>query len=635
MGNASSSPPPPAPPVVQEADYPGSGKPSTIIPGKPVTPRSDGVSISKSQDCDQCNLEFVPGISTSSVNLTRVFGGVRTCGKFEADLAKVRAKEIAVRDFVGGIQSGQYLRKLNEKFCEEVRFPDDIVQKISTIDELNNNISKLTSVRIREISSDGFSTDTKVIVKPSIPLKMSFNGNDFSVDTITMYHPCPLRVQDQQADAVISLNDPSSGKSPYVILIPITTGDSGTPSADFFGKIASQLSSIELPNPATGQYTATDIQTGKDWGLSNLFPIEAVKSGKANVTAGFFVWEGMPSFERYLEVDTAAVKRYGWRRRNNEKITYIMLEKPLPVSPNDLAALIRSVPVTDWTEAIHEILEPAVYKQGPSVKCDVPTREHMANSTTKWADQLYGDTAALYEQGGELSCDPFSPVNAQDKGYSTDKILTLLFNVVLAIAAAVGAYIALAAVARMYDVEYADFTKNIGKVMGVWAKNMQGKIGRISSAVSAASGGPMAALAKGGPMAALAKAETADKPAEPAALGDAEPAALGNAAATEKVNPFAAIEDAAAPASTNEIPANPITSMTNTVAPAGLPSIIAPEPTRRAVSPGVANMMKNFSSNAAVTPTGQASRGLFNVGRTMGRARLGRGRAGLTQRAVR
>lgn len=654
MGNKPSSPPPPPPPpVVKEADFPGSSPPTkSVIPGKPENPRTQGVSISEAQTCKQCDLEFTPGISTSSVNLTRTFGAVRTCSKFDTDLQKVKNKQMAVRDFVGGIQGGQYLRPLSDGFCEEVRFPDEVVQKIATLDDLNNNVDKLTSARIRQISSEGFSADTKAVVKPSIPLNMSFNGTPFSVDTITVYHPAPLRVQDQQADAVISLNDPSAGESPYIVLIPIVSGNPSTPSAEFFGKIANQLSSVELPNPATGQYGTTDIQTGKNWGLSNLFPITGVQSGKSKVDAGFFVWEGLPPFEKYLAIDTPSLKQYGWRRKEGVKpVTYIMLEKPLPVSPNDLAALIRSLPVTDWKEAIHEVFSAGkgvVYKQGPATACAIPTREHMENN----------------HMITEESCDPFSAINVPDKGFSTEKILTLVFNVVLALAAAIGAYIALAAVARMYDVEYSDFAKGAGKVMGVWAKNFGGKVGALAVGPRA-----LAALSNGSTPITSA---LAGLPTSTAGIANALPAALPSSLtnAAQTALPRGMLTDTAVPTlppgiprglltnpsfgavtpTRSAVPApstssamiadalpSPISAVTDTIAasPTPMPApspVPAPSATRR-VSPGIAARMKNYDSNASVTPTGQATRGLFNTARTFGRGRtINGGRGGSTRR---
>jgi hypothetical protein len=625
--------------VIQGADFPGSGA------------RPQGVSISEAKGCQvgkceldckgDCELTFVPGISTSTVSLTRKFGSVSNCSKFGIDLDKVKKKQMSVSDFVGGVQSSQYLRPLTAGYCEEIRFPDDVVQKIVTLDDLNNNVDKLISVRIRENSASGFSADTKAFIKPSIPLKMKFNGNDISVNTITMYHPSPLRVQDQQADAVISLNDPSAGDdSSYIILIPITTGNPETPSAKFFGKIANQLSSVELPILATGQYAKTDIQTGKDWGLSDLFPIGAVEGGQAKVDAGFFVWEGMPAFERYLDFwrSNANVTQYAWRRKDNggKPIKYIMLEKPLPVSPNDLAALIRSLPVTDWTDAIHEVFSPengVLYKQGPpGANCGTPMREHMDN---EWTNKLYGETSALGSAiSDEVGCDPFSAVNVPDKGFSTKKILTLVFNVLVLVAAAIGAYLALAAVARMYDVEYTDFTKGIGKVVAVYAKKMGAKIGKLRDIATMARGGPagLAGLAAPGGLAALGAPGAPAAPGGLAALtapgGLAALTAPGGLAALTAPGGLAALGGPGAPAAlADEVPEAP-------EAPAALADTRA-QANSRGISPGIASRMKNFSSSAAVTPTGQASRGLFNMARTMGRARPDRDHGGLTRRARR
>ena len=252
MGGGGSKPSPPPPPVVTEAPYPSGGVPSTMIPGKPVLPRKNGLgwgsgtlandlSISKANQCksNACKLEIIPAVSSSSVKLTRKFGDILpTACTFNQDLMKVVDKQMSVRDFVGGIQAGNYYRPIDGGYCEQVQFPEDVASKIVTIDDMSNNHDKLQTIRIRKVSTGGFSSDTKALITPSIPLKMSLDGIAFDVSTITVYHPCPLKIQDQQADAVISLNDPAVGNPTHVVLIPITTGDSYSPSAEFFSKIA-------------------------------------------------------------------------------------------------------------------------------------------------------------------------------------------------------------------------------------------------------------------------------------------------------------------------------------------------------------------------------------------------------------
>lgn len=61
--------------------------------------------------------------------------------------------------------------------------------------------------------------------------------------------------------------------------------------------------------------------------------------------------------------------------------------------------------------------------------------------------------------------------------------MSLLFNVFFVLAGIVGAYIAIAAVTRFYDVEYAEFTKTVGKVIAVGLKKLFGASAAAASAL--------------------------------------------------------------------------------------------------------------------------------------------------------
>jgi hypothetical protein len=282
-------------------------------------------------------------------------------------------------------------------------------------------------------------------------------------------------VQDQQADAVISLNDPSVA-SPQIILIPIIAGDASTPSAKFFNKLMNSIGTVAVADPITGQFQSTDIQTGSKWGFSQLFDTNKIENSKeVSVKNGFFAWEAMPSLERYVKEVTLQRILYSWRAKSDApKPLYVMLEKPLPVSSSDLRSLISTLPVTPWEEAIHPIGLWTVYKQGPPSNCGVPMRESMTDFSK--------DISELSDQVD--SCDPFlSNALSRKSTYSSDKLLSTLFNVALFIAGFIGAYIALAAVARFYDVEYSEFTKSIGKVVAIGLKKMFGASAAAGSAL--------------------------------------------------------------------------------------------------------------------------------------------------------
>jgi len=463
MGNSGSTF---KPPTIEEDPYPGGEG------------RKLGVAISSSQECAWCDLKFDRDITTSSLKLTRKFGGVRTCATGPSELKRVEENKLSIGDFLGMMGNGKYPFPLqNSESCGDLRIPDEDIAKIKTYAELKTAVEKARIVRIRP-QIEGFSTDTKAFYKPSLPFQFSFNGRPITVNTISVYHPCPLRVQDQQADAVISLNDPSVA-SPQIILIPIIAGDASTPSAKFFNKLMNSIGTVAIADPITGQFQSTDIQTGSKWGFSQLFDTNKIENSKeVSVKNGFFAWEAMPALERYVKEVTLSRILYSWRAKPDApKPLYVMLEKPLPVSSSDLRSLISTLPVTPWEDAIHPIGLWTVYKQGPPSNCGVPMRESMTDFS-----KGISDISELSDQVD--SCDPFlSNALSRKSTYSSDKLLSTLFNVALFVAGFIGAYIALAAVARFYDVEYSEFTKSIGKVVAIGLKKMFGASAAAGSAL--------------------------------------------------------------------------------------------------------------------------------------------------------
>ena len=421
---------------------------------------------------------------------------------------------MSVKDFLAIFQSGEYYAptdfNIDSKFCQQMQLNDDtdtteIVTKAQLTD-LVNDATKWRVTRIRSITTSGFSLDTKVILKPSVPFKMSFNGEAFEVTNITVYHPCPVTIQDKQPDALISLNDPAIGNPKYVVLVPITSGDSFSPSARFFSKIAPQIATVASYNPATGLFLSTDVPTGQGWSLSSLFPVKPNAEYKATpVTPGYFIWEGMPPLERYKEredtVDWFGIKfpsfvHYAWRQvPGSTTPKYIMLETPVPVAASDLATLTRYIPITPVDSALHGIFGNVIHKS-----C-------AATPTTGVIER--------FEVGA--TCNPFLKNAINDtNNFDTDKVVTIVFGILLGLAALIGAYLALTAVSKSWDVEYAEFSKNAGKVAGVWAKNIQGKVSGLTSKASG-----LSSMAKN-PTAALGNAAgLGDMPKNPmAALGD-------------------------------------------------------------------------------------------------------------------
>lgn len=535
MGNASSGPPPPT--VIEEEPPGGSGESSMIYPQRPDTPRLDGVTRSIANECSQCTLQVTSGISSSSVKLSREFGQVSIvqCGRYEKEKKKVQNKELSLQDFLGNLQAGRYLRNLNNGFCEQVDLSAEEAVKVTKIEEYDEG--KLRSVRIQQMSSGGFSSDTKAKLEPSIPFELTFSGTKIPIKTMTVYHPSPLRLEGVQADAIVSLNDPSFGDPSYVILVPLVARNTNDPSVKFFEKVLSQIGSVSSPEPS-GSYPVRNIPTGEDWTLAKVFNITPSESGSLDVTNGYYEWKGMPALERVRQ-DGPGTITYSWKESGKPSPRYIMLDAPVAISSGALANVVQALPVTPAQDAIHAILYSSnpfqrgiVHKQGPpgancTVKETMVDLEGVYDLGRKASSNAYESSQTMTFE--EEACDPWTlwAQASAGKGFTAQQITTMIFNALVFIAMAVGAYIAFAAVLRLYDEKARDLAAGIGKVTAVFAKNLSQKAAamrqeareNISTNLSgipgpgglfAASSGtvPRGALAASAPSAAPAAAAT-------------------------------------------------------------------------------------------------------------------------------
>ena len=455
MGGGGSKPAP-APQKLIVDDPQPTGSTAVQIQGSdaPVNMPVDGVSIAAAEGCDRCALYVVPDISTSTVKLTREFGDISysECKRFQDDQARVRAQTLAFSDFNSRLNAGQYYDFLpNQTHCRQVQFDSETAKKVSDMASFDANRGALQSVRIRKISGGGFSQDTKIQITPSIPLKMSVSIQDeppreIVVSRMTLYHPSPMRIENVQHDAVLSLNDPvSTGPGGVIVLVPLVAGSADTPSSTFMSRILGNLTQLLEPDPATGLYAQIDAPTGANWTLNTLLPTDPETNA---VQSGIFVWEGTPELERFVAEDTPFIRRTSWRRKNVPAPMYVMLEKPLTMANSDFTSLLR-FPVTRPEQAIHEMLAGSLtYKCGPS--------EGTAPAGT-------GSTVTENFQG---SCDPFMPNYTKNYGYSPESMLRVLFNVLIFVAMALGVWAALILVGDLRaDQFFQSISFSAGKVL--------------------------------------------------------------------------------------------------------------------------------------------------------------------------
>ena len=474
MGGGSSSPRPP--PVVQQDPYP---------PNKGI----DGISEAGAYDCAGCKIGVSQGISTSTVKLTRQQGDTTAeeCGRFANDIQRVKDGEFAFKEFMNNLQAGKYLNRSpstgssGAEFCNRIKFDDETAKNMKTIKDVEDNAKNLIVLQIQKLATKSYSSDTKLTLIPSIPFKVTISDDYMQprvvdVTSMSLYHPCPVRVENRQFDGVLSLNDPAIGNPEFVILLPLEGASvGGGASADFFGKVIGYVPSILNPNPE-GKYDAVDVPTGAGWELTKVMDT-GIKNNENIVTSSFFKWKGTPGFVRAKLRDDASVIHYGWIPDTaNPTPTYIIMKDSTAIGSLDLQTL-HMLPVTPSAEAIHPIPSYFTYKAGIPKP---PTASKPGNAATwnSWLNyQKKNCSKEKFTVGDtKVPCDPFSPANMETVSkMDNDTIIKIVLSVIASISVFIGVYFAL----KYATTPVGDFFKKLGEKL---AKAMNGAGNQIERA---------------------------------------------------------------------------------------------------------------------------------------------------------
>jgi hypothetical protein len=273
---------------------------------------------------------------------------------------------------------------------------------------------------------------------------------------MTLYHPCPLRVNNVQYDAVLSLNDPGLlGKDGgMVLLIPIKADNTPGPQGLFFSRILPYVSGLLQPNPATGDYDPIDVPVGATWNLTTLIPTQAT-NGREEATTGYFVFDGRGPLVRKMTGTPFTGFTLGWEPAAGVRpVTYIVLDTPAKCGVMDMQTIAR-LPVTPVEEAIHDL--PDKYISKPSPSCVA------SGSTTK--KERFTNEADTCDPFASLARDPpSSPITA-------DTIVKALLAVLAAAAVFLGVYFGL----RYAAAPTGDLFKTIGDKIGRVMSSQQAK----------------------------------------------------------------------------------------------------------------------------------------------------------------
>jgi hypothetical protein len=488
----------------------GGGSKTIVIPKPPPIrqeqpyPLVDPIGIGKgmAQGCDwggrACELAVAKGVSASGAKLYRDQGSVRrdVCKRYSEDLKRVTDNQKAFEEVKKDLLAGAYYEDLNNGYCRQIAYDKADLDAARTPDQLTPDKARYPTIR-KMSDSGSFSAVTKLFIRPSIPFEVEFNGRPHKFSVLTVMHPSPIRVENVQHDAMITLGDPEANDG-LVILVPLMPSFSPGPSGDFVGKIARYMTGVLLPDPATGQYESIDIPTGNDWDVSKLFPGTPAPDGKTYVTeTGYYVWSGHPpltlqpgpiiqygeqkKFGNWL-VSNPDTQLYEWRASSASNTRYLMLSKPAFVSSFDLQT-IRMLPATPASEAFSPMLKHTLVYRTPGrmgadgkwiSSCSKPPAglSSIGNFFTSGRESMTDFeslTASLRESGSNLKglkidkCDPFSPDNFPKRAPNKDEMISGLIWFIGAFGVLLAVYFAIRLFSnREWGLKIADWATQFG-----------------------------------------------------------------------------------------------------------------------------------------------------------------------------
>lgn len=309
---------------------------------------------------------------------------------------------------------------------------------------IDQSISTSSITLSRATAAGNFSDDTKLQLTPSLPFRMYANGVPARITKMTLYHPCPLRIENVQYDAVLSLNDPSDASAQSIILIPIVGSSKSTPSAKLLDRISPRLPELLTKDTTTNVYTPVDVSTGADWALSSLIPTAGNR-----VQSGFYQWISGRGYESYDEMQAPSgfggswIRRTRWRPREPRQ-NYILIETPIEASSTTLATIL-SLPRTDPLKALPPVSPIVTYV--PCAKTPPPP------------------PVAPIKETFDPECDPFGPNAYQDTSAEKAKLLATIFGAIVAVIAVMaGVYAGLLFAGSNASI----YTKELGETGGAW-----------------------------------------------------------------------------------------------------------------------------------------------------------------------
>jgi hypothetical protein len=202
--------------------------------------------------------------------------------------------------------------------------------------DLGSTTSLVTATRVPERET---SLGNRIQLTPSIPLTLTFNGRRASFAQLYLYYPAPLRVEGEQADAVLECVDPDN----IILFVPLKSDRSG---GDFLDTIAPRITptadGLGIPDPTTKEYKKIPIPTGNGWSFTSV------------VTAAdpYFTWSDSP-LEQYVISDNPFQKHIGWRPKPGPQVIYF--KNPVPVASSSIDLITATIGPVKPEDVLHSV----------------------------------------------------------------------------------------------------------------------------------------------------------------------------------------------------------------------------------------------------------------------------------------
>jgi hypothetical protein len=193
----------------------------------------------------------------------------------------------------------------------------------------------------------------QLVLSPSTPLTLTFNGRQAAFRTLYLYYPAPLRVEGVQADAVLQGVDGDN----LMVFVPLMSSGLG---GDFLDRISARLNPTEDGLGKAGEggkFKIIPVPTGQDWSLSKLVSSEDP----------YFTWVNS-ELEQYVISDNSLFKRIGWRAKTGPQVIYF--QNPVSISSGAIEKITNTLGPVLPADVLSSVTNP-LYAAGEA-NCSTP-----------------------------------------------------------------------------------------------------------------------------------------------------------------------------------------------------------------------------------------------------------------------